>query len=678
MQTAIKTMLFLFVLMLAAQVEAATPKSKWVSLDADSKNRLMKIVRSEVQNRDGFSTLGEDRLNTSLVEAEKQKEMSAYKASISASNSEFMRTKKRRDDLMTQYQTASYDFEELRKSHDTIQASITNIDNQIARYQHDIKAQRDSLTTWLKTEKQGEAIVAVIYTRGFKDSAHELESQADQSSAPLMAQHMGTYIQSFTKVIDNVLTEDFIRAIEEGTAEWNREEPLRIVLNKGTSGTTYLRIKRYELYPFQAPKADKSAKKRASGPQKQVSVITSKADLDAFLGRNGYKKDNVNLSRAETMIRETTLANRQSVEGLREQLISYRERINYLEKKTDTAQTDKDFQVPRLNRKKEQLEKSHTELEVLRLKKDSAVMAFQGAQRSLYDKKRIHESIVVKSSLVTTKRSQTPAEACAEAVIEELEEVLNDARLQHSTSTTDVANYQVVDESSAQAVTEAKIIAVRLLSFINEGDSVRVKMAFRVRTVLDEKPDEEAAEELSAAAQAPQPVALPPKSRTSIQKDPAIVTPVPSTAPQMSGTGIALAEMFEFLFQLNKVKASGNEITFIVLATNNADYAQNFVVYDESVGYTLSTMVDLSGDVQTVDQVYMWQGSVKTHSSEAYRGIKIEPGQSVTVELTFRDISPNITTVPEFNLYPFIATRSFLGMYSWNSDYVPFTNIRIK
>jgi hypothetical protein len=33
------------------------------------------------------------------------------------------------------------------------------------------------------------------------------------------------------------------------------------------------------------------------------------------------------------MIRETTLANRQAVEGLREQLISYRERINYLEKR---------------------------------------------------------------------------------------------------------------------------------------------------------------------------------------------------------------------------------------------------------------------------------------------------------------------------------------------------------
>jgi hypothetical protein len=226
MQVTMKSMLFLVVLMFAAQAGATPAKSKWVSLDADSKNRLMKIVRSEVQSREGFSTLEEDRLNTSLVEQEKQRETSAYKAAISAANAEFVRTKKRRDDLMTQFQTASYDFEELKKRHDTIKASITNIDNQIARYQQDIKAQRNSLTTWLKTEKQGEAIVAVIYTRGFKDSAHELESQADQASAPLMARHMGTYVQSFTKVIDNVLTEDFIRTIEEGTAEWNREEPL--------------------------------------------------------------------------------------------------------------------------------------------------------------------------------------------------------------------------------------------------------------------------------------------------------------------------------------------------------------------------------------------------------------------------------------------------------------------
>jgi len=55
----------------------------------------------------------------------------------------------------------------------------------------------------------------------------------------------------FTQVIDNVLSVDFIRAIEEGTAKWNNEEPMRIELEKGNQGTTYLRLKRYELYPFQ-------------------------------------------------------------------------------------------------------------------------------------------------------------------------------------------------------------------------------------------------------------------------------------------------------------------------------------------------------------------------------------------------------------------------------------------
>jgi hypothetical protein len=136
--------------------------------------------------------------------------------------------------------------------------------------------------------------------------------------------------------------------------------------------------------------------------------------------------------------------------------------------------------------------------------------------------------------------------------------------------------------------------------------------------------------------------------------------------------------MFEFLFQLNKVEASGNDVTFIVVATNKADYAQYFVVYDETVGYTMSTIVDLSGEVQTVALAHMWQGQIKKHSSEVHRGIKIEPNQSVTVELTFRGISPNITTIPEFNLYPFIGTRGFLGVYSWNSEYVSFKNVRIR
>lgn len=115
-------------------------------------------------------------------------------------------------------------------------------------------------------------------------------------------------------------------------------------------------------------------------------------------------------------------------------------------------------------------------------------MSFQNAQETLQEKKRVHESIIIKTSLVTVKRSQTPAEASAEAVIEGLKDVLNDARLQHSSSTTDVADAKLVAEKQTQSVTDARILALFPISFINEGDSIRVKMAFRVRTVLDDQP----------------------------------------------------------------------------------------------------------------------------------------------------------------------------------------------
>jgi hypothetical protein len=126
--------------------------------------------------------------------------------------------RKRRDD--TAHMAAAY---VSRISNVKTCRAASRTSTTVARHEQDIKTQQDSLKKWLQTEKQGEAIVAVIYTRGFRDKEHDLESLADQASAALMAQHMGTYIQSFTRVIDNVLSTDFIRAIEEGTAKWNQE-----------------------------------------------------------------------------------------------------------------------------------------------------------------------------------------------------------------------------------------------------------------------------------------------------------------------------------------------------------------------------------------------------------------------------------------------------------------------
>ena len=687
MKTVGKSWLPVFLLLLlvfAAQALAEIQASRWLQLDADSKERLRRLIQSDVESRRGFSTAEEDRLNTSLVQEERQKEISAYKAAIDAANSEFRRTKKRSDDLTAQFQTASYDYEESKKNVENIRAGIENIDNSIARYQEDIRTQRSALGKWLKTSKQGEAIVAVIYTRGFMDSAHKLERQADEASAPLMAQHMGTYIQSFTKVVNNVLTGDFIRAVEEGSAKWNREEPLRIALVQAAQGTTYLRIKRYELYPFQAPETG-TAKGDGSSHHIKAAIITSMQDLASFLAQNNQKADKYDLSRVEGMIHEVAQANQQAEANQREQLISFRERINYLEQKIAGARTDKESLAAIFTEKKAQLAKMTTELEVLRLKKESAELAFQNAESTLQEKKRVHESIIIKTSLVTVKRSETPAEASAEAVLEELKDVLNDARMQHYSSTTDVVDGKLMDESQRQAITEAKIIAVRSLAFINEGDSIRVKMAFRVRTVLDAKDGaaeavqrapkpEIAAPEPPPAKPKPAPKPRPRSGIAAVVARPKSPPPVPAVAETRSTQS---AEALGFLFKLDKVSRSGKDLSFFVAATNRSGYILYLAFYDESSGYARSTLSARSDAQQQVNQVFLWQGRQKTPAAEAYRGVAVQPNDTVTVELIFKEAAAGTAMIPRLNLLPSVGTRSFIRTYSWRSEEVPFKNISV-
>ncbi|MEI7671555.1 MAG: hypothetical protein WCK00_05525, partial [Deltaproteobacteria bacterium] len=575
----LKNVVVLLILLAFASLTcAAAPASKWVSLDSDLKDRIKRIIQSEVENREGFSVQEDEILNTGKVEEERQKENAAYKSAIDSANREFARSRKRRDDLSAQYQAAAYDFEEFHKNVKTIRSGIENIDNQIVRYEQDIRIQQDSLKKWLQTEKQGEAIVAVIYTRGFKDKEYDLESLADQASAVLTAQHMGTAIQSFTRVIDNALSIDFIRAIEEGTAKWNQEEPLRIELDKGNRGTTYLRIKRYELYPFQAPKTGRS-KPSAEARKLTATVLTSMNDLRAFLLQSNYAVDSYKLDRADGMIRETSQNNSQAEEALREHVQSFRERIVTLQDKVVAARSDREPQTMQLLKKEPQLGKLQADLDLLKGRRESAEKALHDSQTVLHEIKRTHESIIIKSSLATTRGSQTPAEASAEAVIDKLEEVRNDARTQHSSSTTDVVNFQVAGESSVQAVTEARIIGVRLISLINQGDSVLVKMAFRVRTELAEKKKEMGQME-SDRGSVSRPQSAP--TRTAEEKRSLSEPTKTAAAPRTNSKAIASAETDDFLFELTSVKMVGGELTFLIDAVNKTAWNKKLAVYDQS------------------------------------------------------------------------------------------------
>jgi hypothetical protein len=697
-------LIILFLLLMAIQAYSAQiPLSRWVNLRSDAREQVRDIIRSEVDSRERFSTSQEEKANLNAVEDEKEREDSRYKKGIADANREFNRVKKQRDYVTTQFQTVSTELEDQQKNIKTIKTGIENLDSQIARYNQDIKTQQDALKKWLQTEKQGEAVVAVIFTRGFKDAAHTLERLSDQASAPLMAQYMGAYIQSFTKVIDSVLSVDFIRAVEEGTATWNKEEPLRIELEKGNRGTTYLRLKRYELYPFQAPKGGQ-VKPPADSKNIHTTVVAAGKDLDAFLAKNGYAPANYDLSRAHRIIKDAAHINAVAGDGLQEQVRSFNDRINSLREKIASARSERGVQASLLQKREDSYKKTVQEAATVQSKKEEVDRAFQDAQKSLHDIRRVRESIIIKTALATTRGSQSPAEASAEAVIDKLAEVKNDAKTQHSTSTTEVTNFQVTAESSFQAVTEARIAAVRLISFINEGDSVRVKMAFRVRTVLEETGGGTVSE---APRPAPKPTGPAPKptvrERLSRLIPPAdVVDKKPPREPEFEKTApprepepektapprepvkrnpnaIGSAEARDILFEITSIKLSGDEISVFVDMTNiSEDTTLNVALYDANYRWEKSKLTDTAGKEYEVSQVMFWKGQQKTSMYDAGRqGVPVDARTMRTAQLIFKKVPTNLRTINKLKLHPYIGWR-VVFVWKWQDHNLVFQNVRVS
>jgi hypothetical protein len=690
-------LMIVFILLLALEgYSAKVPLSRWMSLRSDAKEQVREIIRSEVDSREGFSTPQEEKANLNTVENEKEAEDAGYKKAIAAANREFSRAKKRRDDVTTQFQAVSTELEDQQKNVKTISTGIENLDSQIARYNQDIRTQQAALKKWLQTEKQGEALVAVIFTRGFKDKAHQLESLSDRISAPLMVQYMGTYIQSFTKVVNSVLSVDFIRAIEEGTAKWNNEEPLRIELEKGNRGTTYLRLKRYELYPFQAPAGGRI--KHPPIPKGiQATVITTRKELDQFIAGSGYSPASYDLVQAYNVIKEATQMNTAAEEGLQEHVRSFQERINSLQERINFARSEKDVQLSLLKKKEDQHKKAAQNTTAVQSKKEEADRAFQDAQKSLHDIRRIRESIIVKTALATARGSQSPAEVSAEAIIDKLQEVKNDAKTQHSSSTTEVTNFQVTAESSYQSITEARITSVRLISFINEGDSVRVKMAFRVKTVLVETAEEVAQETpqpvpKTTVDQQPEPKAPPGKvsrffsslakttedddRKTAREPEPEKATPAREPVKR-NPKAIGAAEAQDVLFEITRVNASGDEISVFIDVTNMAEENRNVAFYDASYRWTKSKLTDTADKEHEVSQVVIWKGQQKTSMYEAgSRGIPIDARTTQTMQLIFKKAPSNLKTIKKLAIHPYIYQRKLF--WTWQEHDLVFQNVRMS
>jgi WD40 repeat protein len=509
--------------------------SQWIPLTTDSPARVRSVIASEVEKVTGYATTEESDASNRLLMDEKEREDNASREALAELETRFRQAKRTRDGASSSFSEKSAEYEDSRKN---LQESVTALQNQesrIALCQKEIVSQQEHLKKYLKSEKQGEALVAVIYTQGMRDALHQLNRRADEISAPELAQLMGSSIQSSTEVIGGVLSSDFIRSVTEGTAKPANEEPVRIQLEVTSSGTRYLRVKRYELYPYQEP-AETRTSTGETTEKNSVAIVSTFSDLERFLSRNGYQAAGLDTSRIRKLIDDVGRINRQQNETLNETIASVRERIASQRGKISEATAEREREAAKKARMEETANRLGSELALLRERRERAETELAAIQSQLNEKKRLGETIILKSALQPPKGAQSPADASIEAIIDKLEEVKNDARVQHSRDTVEVRDAQLTGFEQERGSTEARVTAVRLIALTNEGSNgVRVRVAFRVQTTIVSPRPEVVQEAKPAPQPAPRPEPTPapqPEPTPEPRPEP---TPEPAPEPRREG-----------------------------------------------------------------------------------------------------------------------------------------------
>lgn len=428
------------------------PVSQWINLPSDSNDAMRSIIQSEV-NKYGFSTPQEDVANSRVAEDEKTRaEAENSKASYEA-DAEFKSARSRRDTLTNQFQRKAAEVEEAEKNIKNIRNTIENFNSAILRYESDIKQQQESMKKRMKEMKQGEVVVATIYNIGFKDKKHDREKLADMVSSPLMSEYMGVYIKSFTEVVNNAVIVDYIKSISNGTQRWISENPLTFMLSSNNQGTTFLRIKRYELYPFQEW-LDKT-KGVASSEVVKAAIITSPEDVRRFVSTEGYTATESDIAKVVAALQETNRRNNQSKIDSDDQINGFQESVRSLESKIESTKADRESQKGILDRKLKDFEKLNAEFQTARAAKESAEQLLEAKHLRVQQVNSVRETIIIQPAFAAIRGEQTAADACAETIIDKLNQVRNNARVQHSSSSTTVINSQYVAGTDVQEFKEA-------------------------------------------------------------------------------------------------------------------------------------------------------------------------------------------------------------------------------
>jgi hypothetical protein len=94
--------------------------------------------------------------------------------------------------------------------------------------------------------------------------------------------------------------------------------------------------------------------------------------------------------------------------------------------------------------------------------------------------------------------------------------------------------------------------------------------------------------------------------------------------------------------------------------------------YDQPRSYDRSSVTLDGGKSDEVDQIFITQNGTRMPALDAYRGLLIEAGESITVELTFKDTGKG--GWKSLKLQPYSAVK-YVGLYKkWVKSTVSIKN----
>lgn len=465
----------------------AWSSSPWLSLPSDARNVVRKAAADELGKRKADTTPQEDTALWSQIEDEKIQGDELHREQVERARLSFIRAKQTRDDLLAEDRWLSEDLDDVLKRIRTIRTTIESIDHNLVRWDREIKNRRKSFETGLSAAKGGPVLVAAVYTAEAKATQRTLDLLADRASAPLLAERRAADRASFAKVLEGILPEGFGRGMPEGAYDGDRERTLRVVLAADARGATYLRLKHYNFFPFQKPAGEPLRTQGDSGAL-SAAVIGSMEELDGFLRKLNRSLGAKEAKQAEILIRDAAQARADSERRWDGQIRSFREKNAGLQRNIAEGRYEYEMWAAALKKLESRSEPLRQALDQTRTHLEAAERSFKEAGNALLQRMRLLETIVPVREAAFLKGSQRPAEAAADAVADKIGDAKKDAEALYASHTRQAAEVLASDGKGRQpAGTDSRIVGIKLLAYAVEGDIVRIKAAFRVRTALKEE-----------------------------------------------------------------------------------------------------------------------------------------------------------------------------------------------